>query len=106
MTVPDETIYHKPTIASNLRVLSEARNLASVLAGVVAGILRVEGLISGGVCFAISMCLSSLLILASIRGSKSRSLFFEQDFFFSEFFSGLLVFVLTWTLAYDFVHLF
>ena len=101
----DTRIYHTPSIVNNLKVVSESRNLASVLTGIVAGILKVEGIVLGGAFFVLAMCISSLLILASLRGEKT-SAYFQHDFFFNELFSGLLVFVLTWTLSYDLVHLF
>ena len=105
----EDRIIWQPNVVANHMEFSQSRNLAAILAGCVAGILKVEGYIPGAIFYLISMFSSSVLITVKAGGSFQRleDFFTSKKFVFSgEIFSGLLVFVLCWTLAYDLVHVF
>jgi hypothetical protein len=92
-------------VALNQTELMKARTLASVLAGVVAGTLRVEGVVIGGLFFIFAMLASSaLLIFALPRVSDYFAT--QQEIYTLGLGSGLMGYVLTWTVVYNLCHIF
>jgi len=92
-------------VSSNLAELMKARGLAAVLAGVVAGILRIEGVVFGGVFFLTAMLASSALVAWSARPAGDFFAEGGQVFSFG-LSSGLMGFVLCWTIVYNLCHIF
>jgi hypothetical protein len=84
------------------------RVLIAVLVGVLCGILRVEGLIAGLSAFLIGNVVGSGIMLGSLRGKPAGEYFQSGAFeiFHSNLFSGLLPFILVWTVVYDVIHIF
>ena len=74
-----------------------ARMLIAVLGGIVAGILRIGGVGNGLICFALSNIIGSLILWQ--KGEVT-------EVFSSNMFTGLLSYILVWTLVYDVVHIF
>ena len=83
------------------------RLLLAVIAGTVAGILRIEGVMYGVGVFSFWNILGSAIMAVSL-GKSSRDYFPNgaRDVFLSQNFSGLMTFILVWTLVYDIVHIF
>ena len=85
------------------------RTLLSVIAGVVCGIIRVEGVFNGLLMYMLWQILGSTLMWRFAIPSASSSLCFPngtREIFQSQLFSGLMTFILVWTLVYDLVHIF
>ena len=77
------------------------RILIAVLAGIVAGILRVEGIANGVLLFVLANLVGSLILVFLHRDDKTTC-----NFFVSNFFGGALSFILMWTLVYDVIHIY
>jgi EMC6 len=108
--VPEESeagqakeIMNGVNIAWNYSVLSESRNIASILSGTMAGILKVEGVLFGGIFYVCCMLLNSFIIHSAL---KRDSKYFIENFLYMEFTGGILVYILSWTISYDIIHLF
>lgn len=96
-------------IAMNHHELLQSRTLAAVLAGIVAGILKVEGYVYGGLFFVLAMLLSSALVVLKVYviSFKVAEVFPTQSaVWFGDLSSGLLSFILCWSLTYCLVHVF
>lgn len=101
----DELLLVPSNIAYNQSELMKARGLASVLAGVVAGILRVEGVFSGALFFVLIMLASSLVIKFRVKDVNE---YFSDpsSLYTSGLGSGLMGFVLSWTVVFNLCHIF
>eukprot|EP00931_Biecheleriopsis_adriatica_P086937 TRINITY_DN61484_c0_g1_i1.p2 TRINITY_DN61484_c0_g1~~TRINITY_DN61484_c0_g1_i1.p2 ORF type:complete len:127 (-),score=31.84 TRINITY_DN61484_c0_g1_i1:50-430(-) len=92
-------------LQQNLRTLSNCRILAGVMAGCIAGLLRIEGL-SGALVFVTVTLIHSCMIAAKLGFEVTRHFPKTRDVFVSSFSGGLMSFILFWTLSYDMVHIF
>lgn len=82
--------------------------LASI-AGLVSGILRVEGILMGLGMYLLWNLIGSSIITFYLGGVPQTRRFFPngtRDIFLSQIFSGIMTFILVWTLVYDIVHIF
>jgi len=88
------------------------RVFLSVIAGIFCGIIRIEGVIHGlGVYIGWQLLGSLLMAIMTTLGGGGASIteFFPnglRDIFLSEIFSGIMTFILVWTIVYDVVHIF
>eukprot|EP00933_Yihiella_yeosuensis_P064664 TRINITY_DN68126_c0_g1_i1.p1 TRINITY_DN68126_c0_g1~~TRINITY_DN68126_c0_g1_i1.p1 ORF type:complete len:126 (+),score=20.84 TRINITY_DN68126_c0_g1_i1:102-479(+) len=89
----------------NARTLGNCRIFSGVMAGCIAGLLKIEGL-SGVLVFILTTLLHSAMIFVKMGGSVSRHFLKSHDVFTTQFLAGLMSFILFWTLAYDMVHIF
>ena len=101
----DDVLLVSGNMAYNHNELMKARGLASVLAGVVAGILRVEGVVYGAIFFVLVMLASSLVVVHHVQ--KVSDYFAEPASVYTNgLSSGLMGFVLSWTVVYNLCHIF
>uniref|UniRef100_A0A7S1QRC8 ER membrane protein complex subunit 6 n=1 Tax=Alexandrium catenella TaxID=2925 RepID=A0A7S1QRC8_ALECA len=94
-----------PALQNNMRTLSHARIFSGVIAGVVAGLLKCEGL-AGVFVFILVTVAHSAMMFAKMSFNAHGHFPKSSDVFVSQFTSGLLPFILFWTLAFDMVHIF
>ncbi|GJP43813.1 hypothetical protein CLOM_g3225 [Closterium sp. NIES-68] len=103
---PPAPLFSGPNLQKNLVAVNHSRTYLAIIAGVVAGILGLTG-ISGFLCYVFIMALGAV------------ALFIKTGLHINKYFDtwqriggmdglthGAMSFVLFWTLAYDFVHLF
>ena len=101
----DPSLLVPGNISHNQAELMKARGLAAVLAGLVAGILRVEGVIFGSIFYLIAMLASSALVAFAVP--RLDEYFAEpKSVHTSGIGSGLMGFILCWTIAYNLCHIF
>ncbi|CAI9259436.1 unnamed protein product [Lactuca saligna] len=90
---------------SNMKVIYYSRTFMSIIGGVIAGILGVNGLM-GFVIYCLVMAITSVCLTAK-AGFSIHSYFDTWNrVLLDGFLGGLLSFVLFWTFAYDIVHIF
>ena len=100
--------YSVLNLKQNEHQMQMNRICIALIAGVVSGILRVEGLQSGSLMFVLWNLIGSAIMIASVGFSSARSYFPNgvMDILTSQLFSGLLTYILIWTFVYDIVHIF
>jgi hypothetical protein len=89
--------------------LQMARILIALIAGIVSGILRVEGILNGLGMYALWNVLGSATVIVYMGGVARASKHFPngaRDVFLYHIFSGIMTFILVWTVVYDVVHIF
>lgn len=103
-----ENEFSYSSVKQNEYQMQMNRIFLAVLAGVVAGILRVEGVQAGLLMFMVWNLIGSAVMSVSIGVSSAASYFPNgiRDILLSQIFSGLLTYILVWTLVYDVVHIF
>mmetsp|Transcript_9241 Transcript_9241/g.11189 ORF Transcript_9241/g.11189 Transcript_9241/m.11189 type:complete len:90 (+) Transcript_9241:3-272(+) len=89
-----------------MRLLTSCRTFSAILGGILAGIFRVEGLQYGLLLFAIVQLFGSLLLYLRLGGNGKKYFISEKDVAIGQLSTGLMGFVLMWTLVYDCVHIF
>ncbi|KAF4658152.1 hypothetical protein FOZ61_005819 [Perkinsus olseni] len=104
--VKPQELIQKAALANNMRLLGSCRTFSAILGGILAGIFRVEGLQYGLVLFAVVQLLGSLLLYVRLGGDGKKYFISEKDVMVGQLFTGLMGFVLMWTLVYDCVHIF
>ena len=85
------------------------RIFLALIAGVVSGILRVEGILLGMGMYVLWNLIGSGIILVYLGGFRNAKNFFPngaREVFLSNIFSGIMTFILVWTVVYDIVHIF
>lgn len=92
-------------LQQNMRTLSHCRIFAGVMAGCIAGLLKIEGLL-GVAVFIVVTLIHSTMIAAKMGFEITRHFPKSRDLFVSQFGGGLLSFILFWTLSFDMVHIF
>ncbi|CAK9014191.1 unnamed protein product [Durusdinium trenchii] len=92
-------------LQQNVRTLTNCRIFAGVMAGCIAGLLKIEGLLGVGVFILVTL-IHSLMIAAKMEFEVHRHFPKSRDLFVSQFGGGLLSFILFWTLSFDMVHIF
>jgi hypothetical protein len=94
-------------VALNGQILSRLRTFTSLVAGVVAGVLGLTGLF-GAVFYAVIVVLSGTLYTVVACRGKPLEYFAhgEQGRFMGNLTSGILTFILAWTIAYDSIYVF
>mmetsp|Transcript_11660 Transcript_11660/g.22189 ORF Transcript_11660/g.22189 Transcript_11660/m.22189 type:complete len:114 (+) Transcript_11660:82-423(+) len=92
-------------LQENMRTLNNCRIFGGVMAGCVAGLLKIEGTL-GVLVFIVVTLVHSLMICVKMGFEISRHFPKSRDLFVSQFGGGLLSFILFWTLSYDLVHIF
>lgn len=98
--------YSPIALKRNHHQMAMCRLLLGVLAGVVSGILRVEGIVNGLLMFLVANLVGSVVMCVQTRPVKA---YFEnglRDVFTAQLFSGTMTYILVWTLVYDIVHIF
>ncbi|CAE8648198.1 unnamed protein product, partial [Polarella glacialis] len=95
----DGEFLNLPSLAHNARTLGNCRIFSGVMAGCIAGLLKIEGL-SGVAVFILVTLLHSLMIFAKMGFDCTRHFPKSKDVFVTSFGSGLMSFILFWTLAY------
>ncbi|XP_073283088.1 uncharacterized protein [Primulina huaijiensis] len=90
---------------NNTRVINYCRTFMSIIGGVVAGILGFTGL-TGFIFYFIVMAITSAGLVAKAEFSVHSYFDSWNKITLDGFLAGLMSFVLFWTFAYDFVHIF
>ena len=102
--------YNPMILKQNLHQIQMNRMLLSVISGVVCGIMRIEGVFNGVLMYCLWQLVGSVVMVKfSIPSNSSPSLYFPsgaREVFLSQNFSGIMTFILVWTLVYDLVHIF
>eukprot|EP00922_Rhytidocystis_sp_ex-Travisia-forbesii_P032416 GHVS01048158.1.p1 GENE.GHVS01048158.1~~GHVS01048158.1.p1 ORF type:complete len:154 (-),score=26.42 GHVS01048158.1:5-466(-) len=109
----EEDLIVSSTLAYNRRVLGLGRHYSAIIAGLCAGVLGLQGL-WGLLVFVVVTLLGSLAMLVlhlrrdvtTLTGSIQRYFPSVREVVYSQFFSGILSFILCWTLSYDVVYIF
>eukprot|EP00930_Biecheleria_cincta_P070547 TRINITY_DN58186_c0_g1_i1.p1 TRINITY_DN58186_c0_g1~~TRINITY_DN58186_c0_g1_i1.p1 ORF type:complete len:134 (-),score=23.90 TRINITY_DN58186_c0_g1_i1:50-451(-) len=89
----------------NMRTMSNCRIFSGVMAGCIAGLLKIEGL-AGVLVWIVVTLLHSVMIFTKMGFSCTRYFPKSRDVFVSQLMGGMMSFILFWTLAYDIVHIF
>ncbi len=101
----EEAMFVPGNVAMNLGQLMQARSLASVLAGVVAGVMGIEGILVGSLFFFLAMLASSAIVVISVP--KLEEYFQDpSSVYTSGIASGLMGYVLCWTISFNLCHIF
>ncbi|EER02594.1 conserved hypothetical protein [Perkinsus marinus ATCC 50983] len=95
--VKPQELIQKTALANNMMLLGSCRTFSAILGGILAGIFRVEGLQYGLILFALYIRLG---------GDGKKYFINEKDMMIGQLSTGLMGFVLMWTLVYDCVHIF
>ena len=85
------------------------RILLSVIAGTICGIIRIEGILNGVGMYVLCQFVGSILMSVFACPNGGPSEYFQsgvRDIILGENFSGIMTFILVWTLVYDIVHIF
>ncbi|XP_075506599.1 uncharacterized protein LOC142543302 isoform X2 [Primulina tabacum] len=90
---------------NNTRVINYCRTFMSIIGGVIAGILGFTGL-TGFILYFIVMAITSAGLVAKAEFSVHSYFDSWNKITLDGFLAGLMSFVLFWTFAYDFVHIF
>ena len=103
-----ELTHSIPMLKLNEYQIQMNRILLAVIIGTAAGILRVEGILHGLVMFVLCNLVGSGILTAYIGPSHVTEYFpnGSRDIFLGQNFSGLMTYILVWTLVYDVVHIF
>ena len=99
--------YSIPLLKLNQYQLQMNRILIATVSGIVSGILRVEGVAFGLLVFIACNLIGSAVMCLTMKGGVTN--YFPngvRDVFLSQNFSGLMTYILVWTLVYDVVHIF
>ncbi len=107
--VGNDVNYNLVSSKLNEYQLQMNRIFLALLAGIVSGILRVEGVLNGLGMFVIWNLIGSAIITIYIGGISKAEKYFPNgvgDIFMSQIFSGIMTFILVWTVVYDIVHIF
>ncbi len=99
-------LYAPMPLKKNMLQMQMNRTLLAVIAGVFAGIVRVEGLLLGMAVFLGWQLVGSAVVLGYLRRPEEYFPKGLRDLFVSGLFSGMMTFVLVWTLVYDLVYIF
>mmetsp|Transcript_22169 Transcript_22169/g.76039 ORF Transcript_22169/g.76039 Transcript_22169/m.76039 type:complete len:125 (-) Transcript_22169:143-517(-) len=94
-----------PALQHNMRTLGQARLFSGVMAGIVAGLLKCEGL-SGIFVFIVITALHSAMIFLKMSCNVTRHFPKASSVLLNQFASGLMPFILFWIMAFDMVHIF
>ncbi|XP_077222771.1 uncharacterized protein LOC143856442 [Tasmannia lanceolata] len=92
-------------LQSNMKVIYYSRTFLSIIGGVVAGIWGLTGL-TGFVFYFLVMAITSLGLALKTKFSVHAYFDSWNRIVLDGFLSGLMSFVLSWTFAYDIVHIF
>ena len=103
--------YSPLVLKQNMYQLQMNRTLLSVIAGIFCGIVRVEGILNGLVMYCICQLVGSVIMWRFAISDHQRpgTDYFPSgiwEIFTSLNFSGIMTFILVWTLVYDLVHIF
>lgn len=100
--------YLPDKIALNADTLSRVRTVTALLAGVVAGVLGITGLM-GFVWYVLHAVITSFIVSTMTCGGRPEKFFasgMKHLLSFGELMSGLLTYVLMWTIVYDSIYIF
>ena len=98
-------VFVSANVSDNYGELLRAKSLAAVLAGTIAGILRVEGVLFGILFYYAAMLSCSALVVFTVP--RISDFFAEsRGVFTAGINSGLMGFILCWTIAYNVCHIF
>lgn len=86
--------------------LGMIRTLLAVIAGVFAGILHIEGLLLGLTSYIGWQLVGSGIVWVHVGCVETYFPKGKNDLLMNGFFSGMMTFVLVWTLVYDLVYIF
>ncbi|KAL5700492.1 hypothetical protein ACHQM5_025927 [Ranunculus cassubicifolius] len=92
-------------LQSNMRTIYYSRTFLSIIAGVIAGIAGLTN-VTGFVFYFLVMAFTSVGLVAKTAFSFQAHFDSWNRILLDGFLSGLMSFVLFWTLAYDLVHIF
>jgi hypothetical protein len=100
--------YSLPLLKMNEYQLQMNRIYLALIAGIVSGILRVEGIVNGLAMYVLWNLIGSSILAVYMGGSSATKHFPNGlvDIFTSQIFSGIMTYILVWTLVYDVVHIF
>ena len=102
----EQGIISVPALRLNEHQVQMNRLLLSLIAGVVCGILRIEGVINGVGMYLLWQVIGSSIMVVAMRDAKKYFPHGNRDVFLGQIFSGIMTFILVWTLVYDVVHIF
>ncbi|CAI9762594.1 unnamed protein product [Fraxinus pennsylvanica] len=104
--VADEiSTFNAENMQNNAKIIYYSRTFMSIIGGVIAGILGFTGL-TGFIVYFLVMAITSVGIAAKAGFSVLPYFNSWNQILIDGFLGGLLSFVLFWTFAYDFVHIF
>mmetsp|Transcript_26784 Transcript_26784/g.36996 ORF Transcript_26784/g.36996 Transcript_26784/m.36996 type:complete len:121 (-) Transcript_26784:102-464(-) len=92
-------------VQKNLKMVHFCRTLFSIIAGLVAGIMGLTN-IAGFVCYFFMMGMTSLSLVLRTNCQPSAYFITTSKVTYDGIGSGLMTFVLFWTLFYDIVHIY
>ncbi|XP_078168223.1 rab5-interacting family protein [Carex rostrata] len=98
-------IINGENLQSNMKSINYSRTFLSIIGGVVAGIWGFTGL-TGFVFYFMVMLAASLGLAAKAKFSAGSYFDSWNRILLDGILGGLMSFVLFWTFAYDFVHIF
>ncbi|KAL7104770.1 hypothetical protein ACP275_07G003200 [Erythranthe tilingii] len=97
--------FNVENIQNNTRIINYSRTFMSIIGGVIAGILGVNGL-TGIVFYFLVMAITTAGLAAKTEFSVHSYFDSWNRIVFDGILGGLMSFVLFWTFAYDMVHIF
>mmetsp|Transcript_1746 Transcript_1746/g.4457 ORF Transcript_1746/g.4457 Transcript_1746/m.4457 type:complete len:115 (-) Transcript_1746:20-364(-) len=103
--VDDGEFLNIQALQHNMRTMGHSRVIAGIVAGCVAGLLKIEG-VAGLFVFVFVTGLHSCMMFAKMGFQVMRYLLKTTDIFTNQFSHGLMSFILFWTLSYDIVHIY
>ncbi|GAW83526.1 conserved Plasmodium protein, unknown function [Plasmodium gonderi] len=97
--------YNERRIRHNKHSLILSKQFHGIIGGITVGILGVQG-IYGFLLFSIFTMIGTLMTFSHIRADYKSFFIKKSDIFCRDFFSGLISFILFWTLSYDLIYIF
>lgn len=98
---------HSPVLlAKNTHQIQMSRTLLAVIAGSFAGILHIEGLLNGIMVYLVWQLIGSAVLIQYMKRPAEYFPNGSRDVITTGLFSGIMTFVLVWTLVYDIVFIF
>lgn len=103
-----ELNYSLPMLKMNEYQLQMNRIFLAFIAGLVSGILRVEGILHGLGMYVLWNLIGSTILVLYMGPSHTKDFFPNgtRDVYLSQIFAGIMTFILVWTVVYDVVHIF
>ncbi|SCQ16962.1 ER membrane protein complex subunit 6, putative [Plasmodium ovale] len=97
--------YNDNRIKYNKRSLILSKQFYGIIGGITVGILGIQG-INGFLLFPVFTLIGTLMTFFHIRDNFESFFLKKSDVICRDFFSGLISFILFWTLSYDIIYIF
>ncbi|CAA9990936.1 ER membrane protein complex subunit 6, putative [Plasmodium knowlesi strain H] len=92
-------------IKHNKNSLILSKQFYGIIGGITVGILGIQGTY-GFLFFSLFTVIGTLMTFSHIRNDFKSYFMKPSDIFCRDFFSGLISFILFWTLSYDLIYIF